>query len=233
MPHQRLIKRLLTAGRLSESEQKALVGLPYAVRNLADGDIAVHQGERPSACTVLMSGFLSRQRVISERNQISAFYVPGDIPDLHCLHVPTIDHDLCSTGPSTIATVSHVVLRQVLRDFPGLTYALWGETVIQAAIYREWVENLGARAALPRVAHLLCELSTRMQKVGLAENGKMNLPFTQADFADACGLSVVHVNRTIQELRRRGLIDWQSQTLELLQRAELEFIGDFNEEYLH
>ena len=88
-----------------------------------------------------------------------------------------MDHDLCSTGPSTIATVSHVVLRQVLRDFPGLTYALWGESVIQAAIYREWVENLGARAALPRVAHLLCELSTRLQKVGLAGNGKMNLPF--------------------------------------------------------
>ena len=233
MPHQRLIRRLLAVGRLSEAEQKTLVGLPYAVRNLADGDIAVHQGERPSGCNVLMSGFLSRQRVISERNQISAFYVPGDIPDLHSLHVPTMDHDLCSTGPSTIATVSHVVLRQALRDFPGLTYALWGESVSQAAIYREWVENLGARAALPRVAHLLCELSARLQKFGLAENDKMNLPFTQADFADACGLSVVHINRTIQELRRRGLIDWQSQTLELLQRADLQLIGEFNEEYLH
>ncbi|MBW7960867.1 Crp/Fnr family transcriptional regulator [Bradyrhizobium sp. BR 10261] len=232
MPHQNLIRRLLAVSRLSEAEQKALAGLPYAVRNLADGDIAVHQGERPSGCTVLMSGFLSRQRVISERNQISAFYVPGDIPNLHCLHVPMMDHDLCSTGPSIIATVGHVALRQVLRDFPGLTYALWGESVIQAAIYREWVENLGARAALPRVAHLLCELSTRLQRVGLAENGKMNLPFTQADLADACGLSTVHINCTIQELRRRRLIDWQGQTLELLQRAELEFIAEFNQEYL-
>jgi len=233
MPHQHLIKRLLAVSSLSEAEQRALVRLPYAVRNLADGETVVHQGERPRGCTVLMRGFLSRQRVISERNQISAFYVPGDVPDLHCLHLPTMDHDLCSTGPSIIASVSHGELRQVLRDFPGLTYALWGETVVQAAIYREWVENLGARAALPRVAHLLCELSTRLQKVGMAENGKMLLPFTQADLADACGLSTVHINRTIQELRRRRLIDWQGQTLELLQRAELEFIAEFDEEYLH
>ncbi|KRQ06201.1 Crp/Fnr family transcriptional regulator [Bradyrhizobium sp. DASA03076] len=232
MPHQKLIERLLAVSRLSNGEQKALVGLPYAVRNLADGDIVVHQGDRASCCTVLMTGFLSRQRVISDRNQISAFYVPGDIPDLHGLHVPTMDHDLCSTGPSTIATVSHVVLRQVLEDFPALGYALWGETVIQAAIYRNWVENLGARAALPRVAHLLCELATRLQQVGLATGGRMNLPFTQADFADACGLSTVHVNRTIQELRRRRLIDWQSQTLELLERAELESIAEFNPDYV-
>lgn len=80
MPHQILIRRLLAVSRLSEPEQKALAGLPWVVRNLVDGEIAAHQGDHPRGCTVLMSGFLSRQWVISERNQISAFYVP----ERHC-----------------------------------------------------------------------------------------------------------------------------------------------------
>jgi CRP-like cAMP-binding protein len=232
MPHRKLIERLLSVGRLSDDEQNALVALPYVTSNLADGDIAVHQGESASCCTVVMAGFLSRQRVISDRNQISAFYVPGDIPNLHTLHMPVMDHDLCSTGPSTVASVSHSAIRQVLRDFPGLMYALWGETVVQAAIYRDWVENLGARAALPRVAHLVCELASRLNHVGLAPDNKIKLPFTQADVADACGLSVVHVNRTIQELRRRRMIDWQGQTVELLERQDLECLAEFDRDYL-
>lgn len=233
MPHKKLIERLLAVGRLSDDEQRAIASLPYAIKNLADGDIAVHQGARALGCTVVMAGFLSRQRVISDRNQISAFYVPGDIPDLHTLHLPLMDHDLCSTGPSTIAAVTHGAIKQVLRDFPGLIYAFWGETVIQAAIYREWVENLGARQALPRVAHLICEMAARLTKVGLAPDSRFKLPFTQADIADACGLSIVHVNRTIQELRRRRLIDWQGQTVELIEREGLESLAEFDLAYLN
>jgi CRP-like cAMP-binding protein len=232
MPHKKLIERLLAIGNLSNNEQAALAGLPYTVSNLANGDIAVHQGRQASGCTVVMAGFLSRQRVISDRNQISAFYVPGDIPDLHTLHLPMMDHDLCSTGPSTVAYVSHAAIRQVLRDFPGLTYAFWGETVVHEAIYREWVENLGARQALPRVAHLICEMATRLRQVGLAREGRIELPFTQADIADACGLSIVHVNRTIQELRRRGLLEWEGKAVNLLVQDNLELLAEFDRRYL-
>jgi CRP-like cAMP-binding protein len=160
-------------------------------------------------------------------------YVPGDIPDLHTLHLPMMDHDLCSTGPSTIAHVSHGALKQILRDYPGLIYAFWGETVVQAAIYREWVENLGARQALPRVAHLICEMATRLGQVGLASAIRLELPFTQADIADACGLSIVHVNRTVQELRRRRLIEWEGKTIDLIERHGLELLAEFDRAYLH
>jgi CRP-like cAMP-binding protein len=114
----------------------------------------------------------------------------------------------------------------------GLTQAFWRETLIQAAIYREWVENLGARQALGRLAHLLCELTTRMEFVGLVDNGSFRLPLTQQDVADACGFSIVHVNRTIQELRSLRLIEWENHTLTLLRPQELQAVAEFSAEYL-
>lgn len=233
MPHHRLIARLLAVGRLSEQDQQALRSIRYTIRNLVDAEYAVQEGDRPSGCTVVMAGFLARQRVVSDRTQISSFYVAGDMPDLSSLHLPVMDHDLCSLGSSTIALVKHSDLRATLRESPGLVNALWRETLIQGAIYREWVDNLGARQALPRVAHLICEIATRLEFVGLVDLNSYNCPLTQEDVANACGLSIVHVNRTIQELRRQGLIEWHGRKLELLQRQELESLAEFNADYLH
>jgi CRP-like cAMP-binding protein len=228
-----LIARLQTVVGLSEQDQAKLACMPYKLKNLDDGEYLVREGDSPTNSIVVMSGFLSRQRVISARNQISSFYIAGDMPDLHTLHLPVMDHALCSVGSSTVASVSHAYLRDVMSDSPGLTQAFWRETLIHAAIYREWIENLGARQALGRIAHLLCELAIRLELVGLLDNGSFHLPFTQRDVADACGLSVVHVNRTLQELRREGLIEWQNHTVQLLDRAKLEDEAEFSREYLH
>lgn len=233
MPHHKLIARLLAVGSLSEQDQQALRSIRYTVRNLEDGEYAVHEGDRPSNCTIVLAGFLARQRVVSDRTQISSFYVTGDMPDLPSLHLPVIDHDLCSVGPSTIALAKHSDLRAMLGQSTGLLNALWRETLIQGAIYREWVDNLGARQALPRVAHLICEIATRLEFVGLVDQSSFNCPFTQEDVANACGLSIVHVNRTIQELRRQALIEWRGRKLELLQRQELESVAEFDVNYLH
>ncbi|MCK1781205.1 Crp/Fnr family transcriptional regulator [Bradyrhizobium sp. 132] len=155
------------------------------------------------------------------------------MPDLPTLHLPIADCDLCSIGNSTIAAVPHSSLREMMTDSLGLTHAFWRETLIQAAIYREWVENLGARQALGRLAHLLCELTTRMEFVGLADNGSFRIPLTQQGVADACGLSVVHVNRTIQELRALGLSEWENHTVTLLRAQKLQAVAEFSPEYLH
>lgn len=105
-------------------------------------------------------------------------------------------------------------------------HAFWHETLVDAAIYREWVANVGGRNALARVAHLICELASRLESVDLVEDGAFRLPFTQENLADACGLSTVHVNRTLQGLRHRGLITWQGQIVTLLRREELEEVVD-------
>ncbi|WP_431015547.1 Crp/Fnr family transcriptional regulator [Bradyrhizobium pachyrhizi] len=233
MPHRKLIARLLAVVGLSEHDQARLECMPHTVKQFKDAEIVTWQGERTVRCTVVMSGFLSSQRVVSGRNQISSFYVPGDVPDLQTLHLPFAEHDLCSMGKSTVALISHSHLRQMLMASPGLTNAFWRETLIQAAIYREWVENLGSRAALPRIAHLFCELTTRLEMVGLLDNDRFHLPLTQQDLADACGLSTVHVNRTVQELRKMGLIEWHGQIVSLLRRDLLEEVAEFGADYLH
>ncbi|MGY4473436.1 helix-turn-helix domain-containing protein [Bradyrhizobium sp. USDA 3364] len=96
-----------------------------------------------------------------------------------------MDGDLGSIGMSIIALVPHSYLKDILAKSAALTHAFWRET----AIYREWIENLGSREALPRLAHLLCEIAARLELVGLLDNGRFHVPFTQQDIADACGLS--------------------------------------------
>src|SRR5205814_5088947 len=129
------------------------------------------QGDRPTNSIIVMNGFLCRQRLVSTRNQISSFYITGDMPDLHTLHLPVMDHELCSVGSSTVALVPHAYLRAVMNEAPQVTQAFWRETLIHAALYRQWVENLGSRQALGRVAHLICELATRLESVGAVDKG--------------------------------------------------------------
>jgi len=213
-------------------DRARLEDMPHTVKALADGEYVARRGDRPQSCAIVVGGFLARQRVVSTRNQISAFYVPGDRPDLHTLHVPVLDHDLCSIGPSTVALVPHVYLRQTLANSATLTAAFWRETLIQSVSHREWIDNLAARQALPRIAHLVCELAARLGIVGLVKDSRFVLPFSQEDLADACGLSIVHVNRTIQELRRRGLVDWSNHVVEVLQPDPLEQLAEFSALYL-
>lgn len=193
MPHRKLITRLQAIAGISGQDQAELASMPHTIRTLGDGEALLRQGDAPTRCAVVMTGFLARQKVVCERTQISSFYVPGDMPDLHTLHLPVMDHDLCSVGPSTVALVAHSHLRDMLTEAPALVNAFWRETLIHAAIYRQWVENLGSRPALSRLAHLLCELAFRLEIVGLLEDERLHLPLTQQDFADACGLSTVHV----------------------------------------
>lgn len=233
MPHRTLIARLQSVVDLSHQDQVRLSSMPYRIKTLSNGDLLLREGDRPTHSTVVISGFLSRQRVISARNQISSFYIPGDMPDLHSLHLPVMDHELCSVGNSTVASVPHAYLRDVMNESPMLTLAFWRETLIHAAIYRDWVENLGARQALGRIAHLLCELASRLELVGLLDGGSFYLPFTQQNVADACGLSVVHVNRTLQELRQERLIEWEHRSVRLVDRTALEQVAEFSSHYLH
>jgi CRP-like cAMP-binding protein len=233
MPSQKLIKRLQILVGLSEEDQTKLANMPNTVKTFADGEYVLHHGDRASRCAIVMTGFLFRQKIVGTRSQILSIHVPGDMPDLHTLHLPLMDHDLLSAGPSTVAFVSHTYLNNMLINSPRLTHAFWRETLADSAIYREWVANLGSRDALSRVAHLFCELAARLHVVGLVENNQFRLPFTQKNLADACGLSAVHINRTVQDLRRGGLIEWQGRILTLPRPKELASVADFMPEYLH
>jgi CRP-like cAMP-binding protein len=112
MPHSKLIARLQAVAGLSEQDQAKIARMPYKLKNLSNGEHVLRQGDRPTSSTVVMSGFLARQRVISDRNQISSFYIAGDMPDLDTLHLPVMDHELCSVGNSIVASVPHCLYQR-------------------------------------------------------------------------------------------------------------------------
>jgi CRP-like cAMP-binding protein len=232
MPHPKFIAHLQAIEGLSDDERRQIAALPSTLRQVSDGETLLRQGEDTSRCVFVVSGFLYQGRIVGDRSQILAFHVPGDMPCLHTLLVSPMDADLVGLGPSLVGYVAHSQLKQLLDGSIHLTRAFWRETLIDAAISRQWIARLGAQAALPKVAHLICELAARLEVVGLVKNGRFQMPMTQRHVADACGLSIVHVNRTIQELRGRRLIAWEGSEIELLQPDELRALADFTPDYL-
>ena len=233
MPYEKLIAKLKAVAGLSETNCAALTSMPYTAKILADGEYILREGARASHCVIVEKGFLFREKIVGSRAQILSLHVAGDMPDLHTLHLPVMDHDLRSAGPSSVALVHHAAISDMLTTLPWLTHVFWRETLVDAAIFREWVANLGSRDARSRVAHLFCELMARLDILGLVQDDHFHLPFTQVSIADACGLSTVHLNRIIQELRQRGLIEWKARTVTILQRKKLEELAEFSYDYLH
>jgi CRP-like cAMP-binding protein len=218
---------------LSAEDRQRIAELPWRVTNFsANRDVAL-SGDLSSRCTLILDGFLfSHKFVGGSRRQITSFLVPGDMADLNTLYLPTVDYSLSTLGPAVLAFVSHAALKELLDRSPSLAQAFWRETSIHGAIFREWVVNLGRRDALARVAHVVCEVAFRLQSVALARDLSISIPWTQADLADACGISNVHTNRVIQELRRLELVEWDSKHVKILNWDGLAKVGDFTDDYL-
>ena len=229
-----LVRKLESIFVLSDEERAALEHLPVQVQGLrADQDI-VREGDRPSRCCALLEGYAATYKVTSKgKRQIMAFHIPGDIPDLQSLHLDVLDSSLGTLTPCRVAFVQHEALRDLCRRHPRIGDAFWRETLILASIFREWVMNVGRREAYGRIAHLLCEWIVLLQAVGLVQDHTCDLPMTQAELGDALGISTVHVNRILQELRGNRLISLKGSTLQVLDWEELKQVGDFDPTYLH
>jgi CRP-like cAMP-binding protein len=230
----RLIRKLESIAELSSDDKEALLSLPMRVKDFpADTDV-VSEGDRPSECCLVLDGFVCRYKILSEgKRQILSFHTPGDIPDLQSLYLKVMDHSLGTLVPTKVALIPHQSVIDLTRRFPRLAAALWRDTLIDAAIFREWVVNVGRRNAYQRVAHLICEMALRFKAVGLAKDHTYTLPVTQEELGDATGLSLVHINRTLMRLRGDGLISWRGSTITALDWEGLKQAGGFDPAYLH
>jgi CRP-like cAMP-binding protein len=230
----RLIRKLESIADLSDEERRAIFGLPMTVRTFATDKDIVREGDRPSECFLVVEGFAGSYKHSGDgKRQFMSFYTPGDIPDLQSLHLDVMDHNISTLVPSKLAFIPHAALHEATRRYPGLAAALWRDTLIDAAIFREWIVNVGRRPAYARTAHLLCELAVKLRAVGLMADWTFELPLTQAELGDAMGLSTVHVNRTFQELRANGLIRSEGRTLIIEDWGALKKAGEFDPTYLH
>jgi len=229
-----LIRRLESIFVLSDDERDALENLPMHVQDLrADQDI-VREGDRPSRSCLLLDGYAATYKMTGDgKRQIMDFHIPGDIPDLQSLHLKVLDNSLGTLTQCRVGFIQHEVLRDLCRRYPRLNDALWRQTLIDAAIFREWMTNIGRRDAYNRIAHLFCEWVVRLRTVGLVRDYTCELPMTQSELGDAMGISTVHVNRVLQELRSNGLISLRGSTLRVLEWEQLKQVGDFDPTYLH
>jgi CRP-like cAMP-binding protein len=229
-----LVNKIATIIDLTDVERGALSLLPTYITNVrADQDI-VRQGDRPTRSCVVLEGLACTSTVTSQgRRQISAFHVRGDIPDLQSLHLSTLDFSISTMTPCVLGFMPHEGLRILCENHPRLGGVLWRETLVYAAIFREWLVNVGQREAFSRTAHLLCETIVRMQAVGLADGYSCSFPVTQTELADATGMTSVHVNRVLQQLRKAGLINWKGADLEVLDWPGLRQAAGFDPTYLH
>lgn len=229
-----LVRKLASVARLSDEEREAVGRMPMSVRALQARQDIVRIGDRPSHCCLVLTGFAFRYKLVGEgRRQILNFHVPGDIPDLQSLHLPVLDHNLAALTPMTAGFIHHDVVHEVNARFPRVAGALWRNTLVDAAILRERIASIGQRDGLSRTAHLLCEVFMRLRAVDLASERAMSMPITQVEMADALGLSPVHMNRMVKELRERQLITLDGQQVEILDWDALAALGDFDPVFLH
>jgi CRP-like cAMP-binding protein len=229
-----LIRRLDTITSLSDQEKNGIFNLPAKFADLrADVDI-VREGDRPLQCCLLVDGFLSRYKILPDgKRQILAFYVPGDMPDLLSLHIDVMDHNLATMVPSRVCYIPHDAIRKLIEENPGIGNAFWRDTLIDTSVFREWIVNVGSRDACSRIAHLLCEMFFKLKVVGLTNGNSFHFPITQIEIGEATGLSTVHVNRSIMDLRRDGLITLEKGRCTILDLERLEQAGMFDSNYLH
>jgi CRP-like cAMP-binding protein len=229
-----LIRKMESVFTLTEDERQVLETLPMQVMVIKDDQDIVRMGDRPSRSCLILSGFAATYKVTAGgKRQIVSFAIAGDIPDLQSLHLKTLDTSIATISTCRVGFIQHEALRDICLRYPRIGAAFWRETLIDAAIFREWVMNVGQREAYQRMAHVLCELLVRLRAVGLAEDHACDLPITQAEFADALGITTVHVNRVLQQMRADGLIESKGTQIKIPDWDKLKQVGEFDPAYLH
>ena len=233
MPAAALIQKLEQYDRISDAERRLLEQAVVRQRAAAKGEDLAREGDRPSESLFLITGFAARYNLVrTGKRQITALHVPGDFVDLHSFLVKRMDHSVMTMTACTVGVVPHDALRAISETQPHLTRLLGVNIAVDAAIHRHWIVSIGRQSALEHTAQLFCEMFWRLQAVGLTEGHSFKLPLTQAELGDTLGLSTVHVNRVVQELRKEGLITWRGETVIVEDWPRLQRLAEFDPSFL-
>jgi CRP-like cAMP-binding protein len=230
-----LTRRLEEFAHLTDADRAELTRLcTQATHTIPARRDLISEGDTPRSLFLILQGWACHYRTLDDgRRQIVDFAVPGDLCDLNLFILDRMDHGIGAITQLRVAEIGREVFHRVVTTYPNITTALWWQELVSKSIHREWIVNVGQRSAKERIAHLICEMFLRLESVGLTHGFSCDFPPTQTDIADATGLTAVHVNRTIQGLRRSGLITLERQKLSIPDVGELQRVGRFNPDYLH
>lgn len=229
-----LIRKLRNIAPLDDDDVSQLALLCCNLKTIAARTDIISEGDRPEYVHLIVQGWAARYRIVdSGARQLTAFLIPGDFCDLHVGILARMDHAIEAVTPCRVAYLSSEGLDRLTEERGRLTRALWWATLLDEAILREWIVNNGRRDARAAMAHLLCEMRFRLQMTGANQDGPVSFPVSQEDLANATGMTPVHANRTLQGLRKLGLIELKEKTLTLLDPRGLVAIAGFRPDYFH
>lgn len=229
-----LVRKLANFAPLTEQDKRILERVGSSNEVAPAGAVIIGEGEVPRSVFVLTEGFACRYRDMPDgRRQIMTFLLPGDLCDMHVFLIKAMDHSIAALTPVRLAAVSRDTILDLLFNRPRIAAALWWSSLQEEAILRERIVALGRRNAHGRIAYLLCEIFWRCQAVGLDLGPVVNLPLSQVDLADTLGLTPVHVNRVLKQLRHKGLVKLSHRVLTILDLPQLQAMAGFDSSYLH
>ncbi|HEX8654131.1 MAG TPA: Crp/Fnr family transcriptional regulator [Allosphingosinicella sp.] len=232
-PVHRLVLKLRARDELVEREEQVLREAISGIEEAPAGRTIVRHGTLLTHSTLVLDGILARYKDLSEgQRQIQEIHLPGDFADLHGFLLKRLDHNVGALTRCRIALVPHEAVRRITEEEPHLARMLWFSTLLDAAIQREKILSVGRRPALARLAHIVCELHVRMGLVGLAEDGSFAFPVTQLDLGDASGLTSVHVNRMLKQLRDDRLMTFRGGQVVIHDWPRLQQVAEFDPAYL-
>lgn len=233
-PLELLLDNLELRSPLPEVDRQTILALPYSMKSLAPGSYAVREGEPPTGCGVLVSGFAYRQKLTGDGGrQILSIHIPGEALDFQNIFLNVADHSVQMLTRGHVALIPRADIQRIARTSAAIGHAILVNILVDASIFREWILNVGRRDAKSRLAHMLCELAVRLDAFGLADDMGYHLPMTQAELADALGLTPVHLNRVIRSLEVDGLIIRSKRNISFPDWERMLDIADFNDRYLH
>ena len=217
-----------------EERQRLDQLLSYPTETYARGATIIREGDKVDNIHLVLTGLAARSKTIrSGERQFMALLVPGDLCDVEVFILEGMDHDIMALTDTTCVLIPAKIIAGLLTESTKLTKALWWSTMTDSAILREWIVDHGSRDSLERIAHLMCEMLIRYRVVGETTNDSFPFLLTQEELADATGMTPVHVNRMLQQLRTQGLIDLDGRVLTVLDPQGLQQVAKYDSTYLH
>ena len=230
----RFVEKLKGFASLSREEVSALAGATATPRTYAAKHDLIREGDRPGPVFVILDGWACRYKILPNGSrQVLAYLMPGDSCDLHIGLLAEMDHNIQTITPSIVAMIEREVMDEIMDRYPGVGKAMYVGQLIDEGTMRAWITSMGRRTSIERVAHLMCELYLRARNIGLTLEPRLALPLSQSMLADSLGMTPVHLNRVMKELRNSGAMTLKRGSLFIEDPSLLIRIAGFDENYLH